>query len=98
MECDLHRYNTVSGQDCWSRLAVQLDLEVCVAKEGRVFVHEARGGHAAVFSVELDANAVPVGFEGSDHAGAGAAERVEDAIADEQEHLDDARGKFVKGS
>ena len=73
---------------------MKLDLKFGVAKEGRVFVHEARGGHAAVFGVELDADTVPAGFEGGDHGGAGAAERVEDGVADEREHLDEARGKL----
>ena len=32
---------------------VKLDLKFGVAEKGRVFVHETRGGHAAVFGVEL---------------------------------------------
>jgi hypothetical protein len=45
---------------------MKLDLKLGMAKEGRVFVHEARGAHTAVFGVKLDANALPVGFEGGE--------------------------------
>jgi hypothetical protein len=62
---------------------VELDLKIGVAKKRGVLVHEAGGSHAAVFSVELNADAVPARLESGDHGRAGAAEGVEDGVADD---------------
>ena len=43
---------------CSDVRSVKLDLKVGVAEEGGVFVHQAGGCHAAVFGVQLDADAV----------------------------------------
>ncbi len=45
---------------------VKPNLKVGVPEKGGVFLHEARGGHAAVFGVKFETDAVPPGLEGSD--------------------------------
>src|SRR5438270_521832 len=81
---------------CWRLTAMKLDLQVRPAEQRAVFIHQTRCSHAAVFGVEFDADAVSAGFEGGDHGGCGAAERVNDGVANEGEHLYQPRCKLER--
>jgi hypothetical protein len=76
LQCGFVRYGGGNGWMRRSRLTMQLDLKLRVAENGTALVHEPGGGHAAIIGVELDADAIPAGFEDCNPGGAAAAEGI----------------------